>query len=316
MMDVNLRQIRAFLAVVGAGSFTRAAELISLSQPALTVRVRQLEEQVGVRLIDRGARVLQLTREGRELYPVFQRMIRDFDAAIADVTEFTDAEQGIVRIAALPSFCTGPLASLFVDFKTVNPGLSFILRDAVGKKIAGMVRAEEVDFGIGVEGEREGDLEYIDLCQDRLMLVMPTGHPLALQDTVTLADVAAHPLVMMDRETSVRRMVDEAFAASGLSLKPACEATYMATAVSMVRAGLGVTLLPSSAAEINIYPDVLARAVTGEGMTRKIVIIKRPGVRLRTTADALYMALLGAALPKAFNSEEELGYSALPKKIA
>lgn len=313
-MDVNLRQIRAFLAVVSAGSFTRAAELLSLSQPALTVRVRQLEEQVGVRLIDRGVRVLELTREGRELHPVFQRMIRDFDAAIADVTEFTEAERGVVRIAALPSFCTGALASLFVDFKAVNPGLSFILRDAVGKKIAGMVRAEEVDFGIGVEGERETDLEYVDLCQDRLMLVMPAGHSLSERDTVTLADVAIHPFIMMDRETSVRRMVDLAFAASGLPLKPACEATYMATAVSMVRAGLGVTMLPSSAVEINIYPDVVARAVTGDGMTRKIVIIKRPGARLRATADALYSALLAAELPDAFTSAEALGYAALPQK--
>ncbi len=313
-MDVNLRQIRAFLAVVSAGSFTRAAELLSLSQPALTVRVRQLEDQVGVRLIDRGARVLELTREGRELYPVFQRIIRDFDAAIADVTEFTEAERGVVRIAALPSFCTGPLASLFVDFKAVNPGLSFILRDAVGKKIAGMVRAEEVDFGIGVEGEREVDLEYIDLCQDRLMLVMPAGHVLSQRDIVTLADVAAHPFIMMDRETSVRRMVDLAFAATGLPLKPACEATYMATAVSMVRAGLGVTMLPSSAVEINIYPDVVARAVSGDGMTRKIVIIKRRDARLRTTADALYSALLTAELPGAFESAEALGYAALPQK--
>jgi DNA-binding transcriptional LysR family regulator len=313
-MDVNLRQIRAFLAVVSAGSFTRAAELLSLSQPALTVRVRQLEDQVGVRLIDRGARVLELTREGRELYPVFQRMIRDFDAAIADVTEFTEAERGVVRIAALPSFCTGPLASLFVDFKAVNPGLSFILRDAVGKKIAGMVRAEDVDFGIGVEGEREADLEYIDLCQDRLMLVMPAGHSLSERDTVTLADVATHPFIMLDRETSVRRMVDLAFAASGLPLRPACEATYMATAVSMVRAGLGVTMLPSSAIEINIYPDVVARAVSGDGMTRKIVIIKRQGARLRATADALYSALLAADLPDAFESAEALGYAALPKQ--
>jgi DNA-binding transcriptional LysR family regulator len=118
---------------------------------------------------------------------------------------------------------------------------------------------------------------------------------------VTLADVAVHPFVMLDRETSVRRMVDLAFAASGLPLRPACEATYMATAVSMVRAGLGVTMLPSSAVEINIYPDVVARAVTGDGMTRKIVIIKRRGARLRTTADA-------------FESAQALGYAALPKQ--
>jgi len=311
MMDVNLRQIRAFLTVVSAGGFTRAADLLRLSQPALTMRVRQLEDQVGVRLIDRGSRTLTLTREGSEIFPVFQRIVRDFDAAIADVKSLTQAEKETLRIAALPSFCTGPLASLLVDFKSRHPALNLILRDVVSRRINEMVLQEEVDFGIGVEGEDVPELEYVDLCEDRLMLVHPVGHPLAETPHLTLADVAPLPLIVMDAETSVRRLVDRAFAQIGAPINQACEATYMATAVSMVRAGLGVTLLPSSAVEIGIYNDIAARAVEGPGLTRRIVMVRRRPPALKPHAEALFKALLAAPLPPVFTSTNDLGYRAV-----
>jgi len=307
-MDVNLRQVRAFLAVVSAGGFTRAAELLHISQPALTIRVKQLEDQVGLKLIDRSSRALELTPEGREIHPVFQKIIRDFDAAIADIKAYTHSELGILRIAALPSFCTGPLASLFVEFKQRNPKVTFVLKDAVGRRIGAMVRAEEVDFGVGVQDALEADLDYVPLCEDRLMLVCPAGHALDTQKSVGLHDIAAFPIVALTADTSVRRMVDAAFEAKGLALNPACEATYMATAVSMVRAGLGVTLLPSSAVEINLYNDIAARQIGDLDMIRKIFIIRRRGVPLRPQAQAMFDALLAAPLPAQFGSASDLGY--------
>jgi len=309
-MDVNIRQIRAFLAVISAGGFTRASELLNISQPALTVRIRQLEEQIGVRLIDRSARTLELTREGREIFPAFQKLIKDFDGVIADISEYTSGQRGLLRIAALPSFCTGPLAALFVDLKTRTPNLSFILRDAVGHRIPEMVRQEEVDFGIGVEGAVEPDLDYDALCEDRLMAIFPSGHPLEARQTITLDDIAPYPLVLLDRETSVRRMVDRAFAGLGKPITQACEATYMATAVSMVRAGLGISLLPSSAVEINIYKDIVARAVDNSEMTRRIVIIRKKNAALKPHAQVVLQALLAAPLPAVFQHPQDLGYRA------
>jgi DNA-binding transcriptional LysR family regulator len=309
-MDVNLRQIRAFLAVVSAGGFTRASELLHISQPALTVRIRQLEDQIGVRLIDRSLRSLELTREGRDIFPAFQKIIHDFDTVIADISKYTSAERDLLRIAALPSFCTGPLASLFVDFKNRSPGLSFILRDAVGHRIPAMVRQDEVDFGIGVDVKPEPDLEFDYLCEDRLMAVFPAGHPLGEKTRLMLRDILAFPLILLDEATSVRKMVDSAIAATGLAVNQACEATYMATAVSMVRAGLGVTLLPSSAVEIGIYKDVAARALENDGMTRKIVIIRKKNAALKPHAEAALNALRAAPLPEGFTQPDELGYFA------
>ncbi|WP_064742530.1 LysR family transcriptional regulator [Azospirillum sp. B4] len=294
-MDVNLRQIRAFLAVVGLGGFTRAAAALNISQPALTIRIRQLEDQVGLRLFDRNTRSVQLTRVGQELLPVFQRLMKDFDGAMADIREFSEEPRGTIRVAVLPSFAAGPLPALIADFRARNPRVSFVLKDAVGKRVLAMVRNDEVDFGIGVGGVDEPDLDTIDVCEDRLVLVYPQGHAVGDLPLASVPVISHFPLVLMDKDTSVRRLVDEAFAAAGSIATPACEATYMSTAVSMVRAGLGLAILPASAIEIRGFADIATRPIDDAGFVRRIVIIKRRGSSLLPAVEEFTKALLAAA---------------------
>ena len=99
-MDITLRQIRSFLAIAHLGSFTRAASLLHISQPALTVQIRNLETALGVKLLDRTSRSVEVTRLGRELLPSLQRALRDLEAAMADVHEVGAGRRGTVRVAA------------------------------------------------------------------------------------------------------------------------------------------------------------------------------------------------------------------------
>src|SRR3954454_10146949 len=108
-MDLNMRQVRAFVSVAHFKSFTRAATLLYISQPALTVQIRKLEEALGIRLLDRNSRTVEITRIGRELLPVFQRILREIDSVILDVRELANQRHGVVRVAALPSFAAGLL---------------------------------------------------------------------------------------------------------------------------------------------------------------------------------------------------------------
>src|SRR5687768_8534664 len=98
-MNVNLRQVRAFVSVARFGSFTRAAKLLNLTQPALTVQIRQLEQSLDVRLFDRNTRSVSLTRVGRELVPPFQRLLQEFDAIVVDTKDLAAKRHGIVRLA-------------------------------------------------------------------------------------------------------------------------------------------------------------------------------------------------------------------------
>ena len=106
-MDLSLRQIRAFVSVAHLKSFTRAANLLHLSQPALTVQIRRLEDALAVRLLDRNTRTVELTRVGRELAPVFQRLLRELDTVVIDTRDLAAKRYGVVRIAALPSVAAG-----------------------------------------------------------------------------------------------------------------------------------------------------------------------------------------------------------------
>ena len=119
-MDLSLRQVRAYLAVARTLSFTRAAAETNLSQPALTVQIRTLEQQLGIKLFDRSSRSVALTRLGRELVPVFQRILREFDETVMGVRDIARHGGGSVRLGALPSFAAGILPDVIVRFRSAR----------------------------------------------------------------------------------------------------------------------------------------------------------------------------------------------------
>ncbi|SMH62736.1 LysR family transcriptional regulator [Azospirillum agricola] len=296
-MDLSLRQIRAFLAVAQTHSFTRAADLLHVAQPTLTVQIRRLEEALDVKLFDRNTRTVNLTRVGRELLPVFQRMVHDLDAVVVDTHEIAAKRRGIVRVAALPTVAAGVLPDAIRSFRERHPGASFVLKDVIAGRVLALVRSEEVDLGV-MGGEVKGqDIETLLEASDRLHVVFPKDHPVAGLPRVTIATLADLPLVLMDPATSVREIVDEAFLNAGLIAKPVCEATYMMTAVAMVRAGLGLTILPGSAREIGAEPGLRSRPIDSAGFSRSVRIIRKAGRTLPPLSEAFAEYLRAAFGP-------------------
>lgn len=294
-MDLNLRQVRAFVRVAQARSFTRAAALLHLSQPALTVQIRRLEEALGVRLLDRNTRAVDLTRIGRELAPAFQRILRELDAIVADTRDLAARRHGVARLAALPSLAAGLLPEVILAVRALNPRVTFVIRDVVAGRVIDLVRAEEVDLGLVGGAVPEADLEVLHTSQDRLHVVFPADHPIGSAEAVTLDGLAEHPLVLMHPDTSVRGVVDAAFAAAGRLPIPACEATYMMTAVGMVRAGLGLAVLPASAREVAAEPSLRSRPIDDPGFVRPIHVIRRAG-RTLPPAAAMVLEVITAEL--------------------
>jgi DNA-binding transcriptional LysR family regulator len=276
-MDIDLRRIRSFVTVARLRSFTRAAKLLHVSQPALTVQIRSLEQHLKARLLDRTSRSVELTRTGSELLPRFERLLREAETLISDLRDATSNSRGIVRLAALPSIASSILPDAIQSFRAGHPNVYFALRDVVAKRILELIRTEEVDFGI-VGGEvPQREVEIIASVQDQMHVVYPAGHLIGRQKALGIEHLTRYPLIMMDAETSVRAVVDGAFYASGLMPKPACEATYMMTAVAMVTAGLGLAILPGSAREIQIERNVRSRPIDNPAFSRKISVIKRAG---------------------------------------
>jgi DNA-binding transcriptional LysR family regulator len=277
-MNVNLTQLKAFLTVARMNSFTKAAEILHLSQPALTVQVHQLEEHLGLKLLDRNTRHVRLTRPGRDLVPAFQNLLLEFERVVENASNIATKRHGVVRLACLPSFATTRLPTVIAQFREKHPHISFAVKDSTGGRIITMIRSDEVEFGITDGLSNWPDLETVDLYSDRIHAVFPKSHPIAKVKKITLDFISKFPLVLLDSESNSRTVLDAAFSASGRLATPACEVTYTSTAIGMVRAGLGITLLGSlviEASNLRAHEELSFRPVADSAFVRRIGLIRK-----------------------------------------
>ena len=274
-MDINVRQLRSFVAVARLRSFTQAASALHVSQPTLTVQIKRLEASLGLKLFDRNPRSVALTRMGRELLPALERTLQDLDSVLSDARGDASEQRGVVRIAALPSFAAGVLPDVIGKFRAQHPGVTFALKDVIASRVLALIRSEDVDLGLTGGDVSFPDIETIFTAHDEMSVVYPDKHPIGEQRRITARVLANYPLVMMDQGTSVRAVTDLAFNRAGLLPTPASEATYMMTAIGMVRAGIGLTILPASAREIVAEPSLRSRKISDTNFSRPVGLIKR-----------------------------------------
>jgi DNA-binding transcriptional LysR family regulator len=293
MTNLNLRHLEAFVAIASAGNFTRAARALHISQPALTVQILKLEETIGVRLLDRNTRTVKLTAIGRQLSPAVQRLLREMETVVLHAHEMAAGVRGVVSVAALPSVCATVLPRTIARFRQSHPGIAVTFQDVVAQKVLAMVKNEEVDFGIGSFTDSDPAIKVAPLFTDRMKVVCPSQSPIARKRSLKLKDLAGFPLILMDPQSSVRMLVDRAFASIGYFATPAYEATYMSSAIGMVKAGLGVAFLPSSILEVSDLHGLAARTVAQPGLTRDIVAVERSG-RQASAAAAGFLEVLVA----------------------
>ena len=179
-----------------------------------------------------------------------------------------------------------------LDLKKDVPHAGFHIRDVVASMVNTLVRNEDVDIGLTGGEFTDTAFEVLHAGVDRLVAVFPKRHALARRKRIALADLASAPLVLTAPGTSVREVVDNAFANAGSTPEVACEPTYMMTAVAMVRAGLGVTILPASAREVRAEPELLVRPVDDPAFLRPIALIKLRGRTLPPVTETFVATLI------------------------
>lgn len=274
-MNINLRQLRAFVSIGRLGSFTKAADALHATQPALSAQIRELEDALGVKLFDRSTRSVTLTQAGEDLLPVVDNVLGDLGSVVARARDVARRNTGRVTIAALPSLAATLMPVAVARMRAHHPGITVVIKDALAERIIGLIRADEVDLALTSAPPTDPQLQFTPLLKDRMVAVLPDGHPLAAAKTLRLADLLASPMVLMDRDSSVRRIVDAACASIGRMAEPAFEAAYMSTAIGLVRAGMGATLLPSSAAELRATSDLTIRDLDTPRIERELGVLKQ-----------------------------------------
>ena len=274
-MNINLRQLRAFVTVGRLGSFTRAARALHATQPALSAQVRDFETSLGVRLFDRSTRSVTLTQAGKDLLPFVASVLNDISSVVDRARDVARRNTGRVTVAALPSLSATLLPGVVARLQRGHPGVTVVIRDALAERTLSLLRADEVDLAVTSVPLPDPQLQFTRLLTDRMVAVLPHSHPLAGAKAVRLTDLLESPLILMDRDSSVRRSVDTACASIGRVAAPVFEAAFMATAIGLVRAGLGATLLPSSAADLRSASDLIILDLEEPRIERELGILKQ-----------------------------------------
>lgn len=273
-MRHELRHVRAFLKVAELASFTRAAAVLHVSQSALTVQVKQLEEELGVLLFDRNKRGVSITSSGRDLIGPLQRLVEDADAIVGFARDISSVRTGNISIAALPSIAAGMLPHVMHAFLAKYPEVRITMQDVVADRVRELVASRAVDLGLGTAARRDGEIDARPLYQDRLAAFVPAAHPLAQRDETTLRELSAWDLILPNHASSVRRLVEGTMGRERISFTVRHETNYMPTAIAMVRGGLGVAILPESAATEGLH-GLVRLPIHKPHMNRQICLLRR-----------------------------------------
>ena len=273
----EIRHIRAFLAVARHLNFTKAAHELHVSQSALTVQIQQLEEALGIRLFDRTNRRVVLTQAGIALIGPLQRILIDTENIVSHTRDISNLRRGVVSLAVLPSVAAGLLSEVLRQFTADYPGIVVHIHDVVADKVVELVKKEEVDFGIGTMRHSDRELTALPLFTNRLFAFLPVKHPLSSRASLTLHQLAKHPLVLTGKDSGVRAIVEDALQRSSLHGKYAYEVNYMPTLLSLVRAGFGIGILPEHADAMGAFPELVKIPIGKPQLTRRIQIITRKG---------------------------------------
>lgn len=282
-MNVTFRQIQAFLAVVELGSFTRAADRLGISQPALSLLVRDLETHLGMRLVDRTSRRTEVSTNAVEFERAMRGLMNQFTEVMATAVNLASLKEGRLSVAAPPTFSAIVMPSAIAEFKIAHPAVRLELIDT-SDAIDELVANGLVDLGLGTFSPKIDSIDRSVLMRDTLIAFASPNCSIADMANVSWADLAKHPKIGLTLESGIRRLVDTIFTNQGVDLDYAFAVRSIATVLAFVEAGLGIAVLPSYALAIAGARKVKAVPIIGPSIDRDICLIKRRGRSLSPAA--------------------------------
>lgn len=294
---INIKHLKAFIAVAAELHFTKAAEKVCLTQPALSSLIQQLEQDFGVQLVRRHTRQVELTEAGNNFRATAEKLVADFEQAIYDVKTYKSIRRGRVSIAAMPSLCCYFLPAVLKKFGDQYPDIQLNVIDCAGQDILDALKEKRIDFGLSYT-QTSRELEATPLMEDSLVLVCKKDHPFVNKATLTWQDLANEKLIAMDKGTTIRTLIDSTALLKNMKLDIVLEPRLMPTALSYAEAGIGVTILPSMGVD-NILPESLrALPLVNPSIRREISLLRRRENKLSPAARTLQEFIFSSCLSR------------------
>ncbi len=286
---MDLEQLRTLLAAEEAGSLSAAARLRHLTQPAVSLQVKALEQELGASLFHRRGRGVEITEAGRALARQARRALAAVQAGRQEVEQIRGVTRGALRLGVTDAAATGVLPRTFMDFHRRFPGIEVAVEVNSTEPLLARLRDGRFDLVLGTLPVEAADVEVTPLAAERLGLVLPTsakGVPLARV-------LAEEPFIAYPRGSITRRLIDAALAGAGLTARPVMEIGRPSVMARLVETGLGVSVLPEAVStepfRRGAVHCVPARRFTVE---RRLGLLRLRGASLEPAAQAFATLLL------------------------
>src|SRR5215467_12166758 len=257
---MDIRQLRAFVAIAETGTFTAGALRVHVTQAAISMQIRQLENEVGARVFVRAPRHVILTEAGEHLLQRARQILREHDAAIDEIAELAGAERGRLRIGSASAMVlTEQLPAILKELRKQHPAADIAVTSGTSEVLVDQILAGEVDVAfVSLPVDVRG-IKTEKLSEDQLVAIASPRHKLAKQRTISAYTLAGERLILGERGGNTRRLIDQFFAQAGATLRVAMELSRQAAIRRMVEEDMGVGIVPLQSVKEEVEKGRLVR---------------------------------------------------------
>jgi LysR family hydrogen peroxide-inducible transcriptional activator len=290
---MELHQLKYFCAIADTGSFSRAAQQAHVSQPALSQQIAKLEDELGIQLFDRLGRSVRLTELGKTFLPRARAVLHDLESARSDIVEKKTSITGPISIGVIPTIAPYFLPPVLASFSRKYPDVSVTIAEEITPALLERLREGTMDVAILALPlpARNHDFQSFPLLEEKVFAVLPKKHALAKRDTVSLDELEDDPFLLLRDGHCFRETAVAACKRANLTPKIIFESGQFSSILSMVREGIGVSIVPAMAVEKR--PGCCYVPLADQRAVRTIGVVTLNG-RSLTRADDAFLAHLGA----------------------
>lgn len=273
---MDLRQLDSFRAVVREGSFTAAARALHMTQPAVSLHIKALEESLGARILERDGKGVSLTPAGSVLLQAADAAFAALDDGHRRVKELVEPERGTVIVACGDTVALYLLPPVLTAFRAAHPHAEVVVRNHASRAVIEDVLRRDADVGIVTRPPYLApELWVRTIHQEALVVALPKGHDLCKKASLRLQDLAGQSAVLLARPAETRALIDRALRTAGVELVPAMESGNLEVVKTYIAHGLGLGLLPELALTAADRERLQIRALPGTALRRKLAVVRR-----------------------------------------
>lgn len=282
---MEFRTLRAFVEVVRQGGFSQAAKTVFATQSTVSKAVKQLEQEVGVQLLDRVGHRTHLTSAGEVVYPRAVRLLAERDSLVAELQDLRGLKRGTLRLGIPPVGSSTVFAPLFAAFRKQYPGIDIRLSEHGADRLEEALLNGEVEIGATLL-PTTGDFGSQAIRREPLMVMLPKSHPLAKRASVSFVSLKDTPFVLYAEGFAINRVVSDACQRHGFVPEVVARSSSVDFIVELVGAGMGLAFVPRMLAEKQQRPDVKRVLLDEPGMEWHLALIWRRDAYLSHAAKA------------------------------